>query len=1332
MQEKKMKRLTATVLILLLSFIPLMAQMSSSGEIYHQTLSPLLLGQGMDLTSHSTPQMAGINPASPGFFQRNILDANYINISPVSGEFSGMGHIANLAMSVPSAYGVFTGALHFQDWSSLAATDLNFGSSFTANLAFSKELYDDLFFGFGLNGGYQWSSGDWGASLSAGVIYLPGDLWGLKNVSLAGSVSHFGKTIGTEERGILAGVPEMVTPMAGLSFDVLQKEKAGIRLFSTLSVPSLSDLKLDSGASISMGDSLTLNTSISADMLDIINGNYQTVIPSLSMNVNLPLTPKSNIGNRLQTSELNLQAGGKLLYNGALAAGAGITMPFGVRDKEAPELDLTYENDQYISPNYDGTQDELTLPLAVSEDRYIQGYEFSIYNEEGDLVRRIYNKDDRPENSTFGSLFQRLKTPRTSVPVPESFRWDGMTEEGEIAPDGTYTFQVEIWDDNRNTLLTEPQTFVVDGTKPEASMQKPEGAALIFSPDGDGHKDQFELPQSGSPEDKWIGEVKDKEGNVVKTFTWEDSEPGTMTWDGTDDEGEVLPDGVYQYSLSTTDRAGNIKEESVNNILINTVQPEIKLTLDHAYLSPGNINARDRIFLGLDLSTVAGLSEWKLDIVNSSGTVQKSWTDRGDESIIRNGTVEYKGERDGSGFLEEGLYKARFTGRYQNGFTPEVYSPEFTVDTTAPTAQISVSPRTFSPDGDGRQDEVVFRQTTSNEENWRGVLLDENDQIVQEFQWRGNAQAQLNWNGQDKNGKIRSVTEPREYSYYLEATDQAGNHTQSDIVPFIFDNSQVEFLLSVDQDAFSPNGDGVKDRLNISMQQVGSSPVEQFKLYLIDESEQEVLVLQQGVTPPASMGWNGEGAEDGRYQVRIDLEYSRGDKLTMTSPEFLIDRIYPEIELSSSATLISPNGDGHRDQLDLTQRSSEEELFEAQLLDLGGKVLNSWFWHGQLENFKWGGVDESGNVLANGVYRYKVASQDAAGNRTEKTIENIQIDNRRSDIFLTVSREIFSPGGREGSRNQDIQMITTLKDGIDRWELNLVHSEQGVVKSWSGTTVPPEKFIWDGRSDSDRLIEGEYTASAAVYYTKGDQPKAETTPFMLDSSAPSVSLRLEPLPFSPDDDNVDDELVLSMAVRDLSPIEGWSMVIDDPRGKEFISFSGQGKPTQRIIWDGRSNRGELVQSAEDYSYTLTVTDIMGNTTTEEGVIPVDVLVVRDGDRLKILISNITFEPEKPTLTSDAKNMEVLARIAEILDKYRRYRVIVEGHANPVLGTQAEKAVLSTLSEQRAETVMNILIDLGVSEDRLGYVGRGGEATLANPRDREENWKNRRVEFILEK
>jgi flagellar motor protein MotB len=162
------------------------------------------------------------------------------------------------------------------------------------------------------------------------------------------------------------------------------------------------------------------------------------------------------------------------------------------------------------------------------------------------------------------------------------------------------------------------------------------------------------------------------------------------------------------------------------------------------------------------------------------------------------------------------------------------------------------------------------------------------------------------------------------------------------------------------------------------------------------------------------------------------------------------------------------------------------------------------------------------------------------------------------------------------------------------------------------------------------------------------------------------------------------------------------------------------------------------------------------TSTVEGKIEIDILVIRVGDVLKMAVPSIIFRQDasdfgvqvvdgngkvsKPGITeAQAKNNErILKRIAQILNKFKNYTVTVEGHANSVTGTEEEETTnkhglaLVPLSEDRAKFVVEKLKKYGVSGDRLSAVGRGGRQPVAARGDKDNAWKNRRVEFILKK
>jgi OmpA-OmpF porin, OOP family len=70
-------------------------------------------------------------------------------------------------------------------------------------------------------------------------------------------------------------------------------------------------------------------------------------------------------------------------------------------------------------------------------------------------------------------------------------------------------------------------------------------------------------------------------------------------------------------------------------------------------------------------------------------------------------------------------------------------------------------------------------------------------------------------------------------------------------------------------------------------------------------------------------------------------------------------------------------------------------------------------------------------------------------------------------------------------------------------------------------------------------------------------------------------------------------------------------------------------------------------------------------------------------------------------------------------------VSIEGHTDKV-GNAASN---QTLSEQRAQSVMNLLINKGISKERLTSKGWGQSNPVADNRTEEGKAKNRRVEIV---
>jgi len=231
--------------------------------------------------------------------------------------------------------------------------------------------------------------------------------------------------------------------------------------------------------------------------------------------------------------------------------------------------------------------------------------------------------------------------------------------------------------------------------------------------------------------------------------------------------------------------------------------------------------------------------------------------------------------------------------------------------------------------------------------------------------------------------------------------------------------------------------------------------------------------------------------------------------------------------------------------------------------------------------------------------------------------------------------------------------------------------------------------------------------------------------------------------FSPDGDGTNDtETIALSGSSGLARIVGWSMTVYDPGNNPFVSWK-DGWPANPITWDGKGAKGDLVESASDYSLVLKLRDEFGNIGTVKKNLATDILVLKSGDGYRIRVSSIVFK----AFTADfkdvpadraARNVSTLDLLAAKLKvpTFTDYKVRLEGHAvminwdNKAKGDAEQKAVLIPLSKSRADAIENALIDRGISADRLVTAGVGATDPVVPDSDFANRWKNRRVEFYL--
>jgi outer membrane protein OmpA-like peptidoglycan-associated protein/flagellar hook assembly protein FlgD len=1367
-------RMTAAAIALCVATVAVPAFADPLGGGY---LLPLLgsaqaLSYGPSVTALDAPWADRLNPSASAAQQRTVFDAGYTALTDF-GKGQGWGHAGSLGMSVPKPYGVWNFGL-----SGITTpddmVDLPLGSVFQASGGIAKDLSSNFYVGTSLD--LQLGKEGWGAGLNLGVMKKAGDHGAFKDFRWGLVLSDIGKSYSSE-------LSAPFTLAGGFRTLLVRNDNWKIGFGADLSFPSFKDMGFGLSTGISFRDVVTFRSSWSQTIGELAKDEGRSLMPSFGLSAVIPLSRKGDNPDALKRegdqAELRPAVSAAPLYGDVWALGTSFTVPLGSIDKDPPKIKADFPASKwgpaYMSPNNDGVMDSLEIPVKITDQRYVVGWTLVIADEKGGVVRKIFNKESRPETEGFKGFWDRLTYVKKGVDVPDKLVWNGVADSGQVVPDGNYSATIEAADDNDNRGSVGPFPIVVDDTPPAVEIVVPENPP-IFSPDGDGNKETLLIKLSGSVEDLWKAQVADASGKAVRILKFEGAAPADWTWDGKDDEGKVVSDGVYSFAISSTDRAGNSVSKRFDNILVNTQQPPIALVIDLPSFSPNGDGVKDVVTLFPSVPVKTGVVSWTLSVLNKGNA--EVWNRKGADSSGLADRTAFDG-RDAATLkvLPEGQYKARLSVTYLNGYNPKADSPNFILDITSPSGSVSADRPAFNPAGSPGQNAVRFRQKGVKDAKWKGEVSGPDGAVLRSFPFSPLPDAEVEWDGTDDSG--RPVPDGV-YSYKLGALDGAGNSFVSAPVSVSVDTARKAVRLVADLKAFSPLPGSAKDRLTLAAQVQANDKVRSYELTIVPLSvttsggstatspavsagaNAPVRTWKDSRGVPATFVWDGmtddkARAPDGRYAAKLAVSYLNGDAADSTTSGFTIDTVAPAIRVSASPLLFSPNEGSKNRVVRFSQKSASGDDWTGTLSDAAGNPVKTWAWKGAAADFTWDGKDEAGNTVADGRYRYDAASVDAAGNKGSGSVPSIVVDQRLVQAFVTASESGISPNGDGYKDSVSFNLIVKLREGIELWRFALVDKD-GVEKSvfaGKGNDVPT-KIVWDGRDSAGAVVQGDYTGVFTVDYLKGDRAEARTSKILVSIDAPRAEVSLTPDIFSPDNDGVADEVTVGLDVASAAEIAEWKFEVHElavvegakpgsrPAERLFKSWGGTGAPAKSFVWDGRSDRGELVESATDYPFVFTVRDVLGNSARVEGAIAVDVLVIRDGNRLKIKVPSIVFRPNGADfngLDADtvANNAKVIKRIAQILNKFRDYGILIEGHANSegkIGGYSAtsisneETKELIPLSTGRAELVKSLLGENGVDLKRLSTRGMGSSEPVVDFKDSQNRWKNRRVEFIL--
>ena len=106
----------------------------------------------------------------------------------------------------------------------------------------------------------------------------------------------------------------------------------------------------------------------------------------------------------------------------------------------------------------------------------------------------------------------------------------------------------------------------------------------------------------------------------------------------------------------------------------------------------------------------------------------------------------------------------------------------------------------------------------------------------------------------------------------------------------------------------------------------------------------------------------------------------------------------------------------------------------------------------------------------------------------------------------------------------------------------------------------------------------------------------------------------------------------------------------------------------------------------------------------------------------VVLNNIFFDYDEYKLLPSSK--VELNRLVNLLKNNPEMEIRIQGHTD----SQGDEEYNEKLSENRAKSVYNYLVEHGISKERLSYKGFGESQPIADNDTEEGRAKNRRTEF----
>ncbi len=533
-------------------------------------------------------------------------------------------------------------------------------------------------------------------------------------------------------------------------------------------------------------------------------------------------------------------------------------------DTIAPQIRIEIPK-PLIQPNDKGKIEPVEILLSDVKGDQGDTYRIKIVDSQESLVKYDKFTKDMYENGD--------PTDPGNPNKYKKYLWDGRGNDLKPVPDGKYSFIIESYDELGNSaVFIAAKPIIVKAGFETVTVQ---ADTVAISPQGGGNSQSagFKFNLSDT---KWLSQfsfiIKDENGNIVKKV----SSPKFImdyTWDGKDDSGKYVPDGVYTYIAVADFAEVEQKTNSIERkIIVDNEPPKIELApgQDYTYLafSPNNDGVKESIVFSLNVKGNKGDRVFAY-ITDANGNIIRKFVWKSIEDIPSE--LKWNGNDDKGKPAPQGKYTLIINGVDIAGNSTEMKIDNIKLVREFEKLEFVVKDYYLAPNGKDQYKKLNFGSKLSSTDGLveaKMVVFDEVGRAVKTYKMDKNNYSNISWNGESDYGS--GFAPDGVYSANVYFVFDSGNQISGKIQNIVLDRTAPTLNLWSVPNYFSPDGDGKGDILYLNYSVLDKNGVDKWDmtiykvltLYQKSSSYTDYIPFKsysgKAVTNNATIAWDGK------------------------------------------------------------------------------------------------------------------------------------------------------------------------------------------------------------------------------------------------------------------------------------------------------------------------------------------------------------------------------------------------------------------------------------------------------------------------------------------